>query len=274
MIHGRTVLIEGAPRLAAEVMGQGELLVFLHGIGGNRHQWERQMPAFASTFCACAFDARGYGDSEDYPGSLKFAALADDVLRVLEYFGYQRAHLVGHSMGGRIARSFALKYPDRVSSLVLANTSGGFDALTPEQVRAFVRDRKKPLLAGKTPADIAPDLVKRLIGKAPRPGVVEESVRLIEALHVESYLKTIDASVEEDRTASLEALTVPVLVIASEEDPLYAPDLCRKMAARISGAQFLIIPRAGHLSNLEQPEHFNASVLAFLQQRKQAAKRG
>jgi 3-oxoadipate enol-lactonase len=130
------------------------------------------------------------------------------------------------------------------------------------------------LLAGKTPADIAPDLVKRLIGKAPRPGVVEESVRLIEALHVESYLKTIDASVEEDRTASLEALTVPVLVIASEEDPLYAPDLCRKMAARISGAQFLIIPRAGHLSNLEQPEHFNASVLAFLQQRKQEAKRG
>jgi pimeloyl-ACP methyl ester carboxylesterase len=107
-------------------------------------------------------------------------------------------------------------------------------------------------------------MVKRLIGTSARPGVVEESVHLLAALHVSSYLKTITASVEEDRAAPLEALAMPVLVIASDQDPLYGPELGRDMAARIPRAEFVVIAPAGHLSNLEQPEQFNDKVLTFL----------
>src|SRR5689334_10286931 len=137
MAREPTAFIAGVPRLALDSTGRGELLVFVHGIGGNRHQWRQQLVAFAPEFLACAVDVRGYGDSDAYQGTLRFATLVDDLQRVIDFFGRRPAHLVGHSMGGRIARNFALAYPQRVASLVLANSSPGFDALTAEQAKAF-----------------------------------------------------------------------------------------------------------------------------------------
>lgn len=249
-----TVFVGPAPRIALSVAGAGQLVVFLHGIGGNRRHWDRQLAAFSSRFRAAAWDARGYGDSDDYEGPLDFSDFSDDLLRVLDFFAVERAHLVGLSMGGRIARNFALEHPERVAALVLANTSPGFDALSPEEVRRFVEERKAR----------SPEASRRLISPRARPGALEELVAGFEAVHPPSYLKTVEASVTQDRGAALEALCVPVLVVTSEDDPLYAPALARAMARRIPGAEVVEIAGAGHLSNLEQPERFNAAVLEFL----------
>jgi 3-oxoadipate enol-lactonase len=72
---------------------------------------------------------------EGEAGELRFEDFTSDLLRTLDYLGEARAHLVGLSMGGRIARNFALRHPERLSTLTLANTSPGFDALTAEEVR-------------------------------------------------------------------------------------------------------------------------------------------
>src|SRR4029077_19909568 len=109
-----TVFVGPAPRLAVSVAGRGSLVLFLHGIGGNRHSWEGQLEFFSSRFKAAAWDARGYGDSEDYAGPLDFQVFSQDVLRVLNQFGEKQIHLVGLSMGGRIARNFALAHPERL----------------------------------------------------------------------------------------------------------------------------------------------------------------
>src|SRR5262245_20761873 len=112
-----TVLVGPAPRIALTVHGNGPLVLFLHGIGGHRQHWREQIPIFATRFQAAAWVARGYGDSDDYTGPLKFNDVTADVLRVLDHLKQQKAHLVGLSMGGRIARNFALRYPDRVGRL-------------------------------------------------------------------------------------------------------------------------------------------------------------
>ena len=97
--------------------GSGPLVLFLHGIGGNRHHWRQQLPVFATRFKAVAWDARGYGDSDDYEGAAAISMTSPpDVLRVLDHFKAQKAHLVGLSMGGRIARNFALRHPERVAT--------------------------------------------------------------------------------------------------------------------------------------------------------------
>jgi 3-oxoadipate enol-lactonase len=249
-----TVFVGPAPRIALTVHGNGPLVLFLHGIGGNRHHWQEQLPVFATRFKAAAWDARGYGDSDDYPGALKFDDFNADVLRVLDHFKQQKAHLVGLSLGGRIARNFALRYPERVSRLVLANTTPGFDAMTPEEVRRFVDERKNR----------TPESIKALISAHARPGAYQDLLASFKALRQASYLKTLEASVTQDRAAPLERIRVPTLVITSDEDRVYPPSVARGMLKRIPGARLAVISGAGHLSNLEQPGQFNQVVLRFL----------
>ena len=170
-----TLFVEPAPRLAVSVEGSGPLVLFLHGIRGNRRNWNLQLPVFAQHFRAAAWDARGYGDSEDYDGPLQFDDFSSDLLRVLDFLGERKAHLVGLSMGGRIARNFALKHPQRVRTLTLANTSPGFDALTPEEVLKFVDEHGQPgpypINPNGSQGDVAGvcDASGRVLGLMPHP---------------------------------------------------------------------------------------------------------
>jgi len=251
-----TVFVGPAPRLAVSVAGEGSLVLFLHGIGGNRHSWDGQLELFSSRFKAAAWDARGYGESEDYAGPLDFKVFSRDVLRVLDFFRVDKAHLVGLSMGGRIARNFALAHPERLKSLTLANTSPGFGALPPEKRREFVEQRRT----------LDPEAqAKRLLGPGAPPAAYERLLAGLRAVHRESYLKTVEASAVQDIAASLEEIRVPTLVLIGSRDPLYPPQIGKDMARRIPGAKLVELD-CGHLSNLETPARFNAAVLEFLLQ--------
>ena len=236
------------------VAGRGPLIIFLHGIGGNRSHWDRQLEFFSRQYKAVAWDARGYGESDDYDGPLCFDDFIEDVLRVLDHFKERKAHVVGLSMGGRIARNFVLAHADRVRSLTLANTSPGFDALSSEEVEKFVEERRNR----------SPRSTEQLLGSRAHPDAAGALAASFEALRKPSYLKTLEASVAQDRAAPLERIAVPTLVIAGEEDRVYPPSLARRMAERIRGAQLVVLEGCGHLSNLEQPERFNEALLAFL----------
>ena len=252
-----TVVVPGAPRIALSVAGRGPLVLFLHGIGGNRWNWRSQLDFFSARFKAAAWDARGYGDSQDYDGPLCFEDFTHDLLRVVDHLRERKAHVVGVSMGGRIARNFALAHPERVHTLALANTSPGFDALSSEEVERFVEERRNR----------SPRRAEQLLGSRAHPEAAPALAASFEALRKDSYLKTLEASVAQDRAAPLERLAVPTLVIAGEEDRVYPPALARRMAQRIPGAELVVLEGCGHLSNLEQPERFNAALLDFISRR-------
>jgi pimeloyl-ACP methyl ester carboxylesterase len=250
-----TTLVPGSPRIAVASAGRGQLVLFLHGIGGNRNHWQHQLAFFSQNgFTAAAWDARGYGDSDDYEGALQFEDFTSDLARVLDHLGREKADLVGLSMGGRIARNFALAHPDRVRTLTLANTSPGFDALTPEEVLRFVEEREHR----------SAESAARLLGSRARPGAHAALLASFHALRNDSYRKTLEASVAQDRAAPLERLAVPTLVITGDEDRVYPPELAERMARRIPGAKLVVLEDCGHLSNLEQPERFNEALLEFL----------
>jgi len=250
-----TTLVPGSPRIAVASAGRGPLVLFLHGIGGNHNHWQHQLAFFSqSGFKAAAWDARGYGDSDDYEGALQFEDFTSDLLRTVDFLNEERVHLVGLSMGGRIARNFALVHPDRVRTLTLANTSPGFDALSPEEVLRFVEEREHR----------SAESAVRLLGSRARPGAHAALLASFHALRNDSYRKTLEASVAQDRAAPLEKLAVPTLVITGDEDRVYPPELAERMARRIPGAKLVVIADCGHLSNLEQPERFNEVLLDFL----------
>jgi 3-oxoadipate enol-lactonase len=249
-----TVFVDPAPRLAISVAGSGELVLFLHGIRGNRRNWKGQIEFFSARFRAAAWDARGYGDSEDYSGPLQFEYFTGDVLRVLEHFKARKAHLVGLSMGGRIARNVALRAPERVQSLTLISTNPGFDALSSDSVKRFITERRSQ----------TPQSLRRLLGSRPNHAAYQELLDSVSRIHEGAYQKTLEASVAQDRAAPVEQIQVPTLVMAGEEDTVYPPELAREMARRIPGAELVMFDRTGHLANLEQPDRFNKALLDFL----------
>lgn len=253
------------PAISIDHAGDGELLILMHGIGGNRSNWTDQIRAFSPHFHTVAWDARGYGDSDDYDGPLDFSDFARDLVRVLDHFGVEKAHIAGLSMGGRISQDFYALFPERVKTLTLVATFTGFKNFTPEERQRFVDLRKKPLVEeGKEPKDIAPIVARSLIGPHATEAQYQRLVASMAALHKESYIKTVEATTMFDRSDNLANISVPTLLIFGEHDPLTTAEMGQSMADKIPGCEFHIVPKAGHLVNLEQPEAFDALVLDFL----------
>lgn len=264
--------VEPAPRLALEVAGRGPLVLCLHGIGGNRSAWADQLGPLSAEFTVAAWDARGYGDSDDYDGDLEFADFSRDLLRVLAHFGAPSAHLVGQSMGGRIALDFYARHPDRVATLTLVDTSAGSARVaSAAEVEKFLKIRKQPLLEGRTLRDIAPSVAETLVGPGTSIAVRERVIQSLAALHRGSYLKTLDTVTRYTAFPAFESIAVPTLVVVGEHDRIATPDYARDMAARIPGARFVEIEGASHVSNMDRPEHFNRVLLEFLRAHAQRA---
>ncbi len=267
-IDNQTSFVPGKPRIAYDHRGDGELVLFLHGIGGNRTNWHAQLQAFAPAYHAVAWDARGYGLSDDYDGPLDFGDFATDIARLLDHLEADTAHIVGLSMGGRIALDFVARFPQRVKTLTLSGTRASFAQRSREEHEEFLRLRKKPLVEeGKEPEDIAPGVAKTLMGRRSTEAHFDQLVQSIAVLHKASYIKTIEASTFYDRSAALEPIKAPTLLVYGGDDRLNRPELGREIAAQITGAKFVEIPDAGHLCNIEAPTEFNEAILLFLEDR-------
>ncbi|CAH1689401.1 3-oxoadipate enol-lactonase [Hyphomicrobiales bacterium] len=258
-------IIPGSPALMVDQAGSGELLLFLHGIGGNRSNWAEQMAAFSQSHHTVALDTRGYGGSEDYEGDASFDIFADDVLRVLDFFGAAKAHICGLSLGGRIAQRFYARHPARVASLILADSRPDtVDTRSKEDRDAFFNSRAKPLLEGKKPSDIAERIARSLAAPQASKDALDRLIESISALRGQSYLKAIRANLDDDYAGDVGAIRVPTLIIVGEHDTLTPPDLSRQINRNIVGSELVVIAGAGHLSNIEKPDAFNAAMATFL----------
>lgn len=259
-----TVFVQGPPHIAVDHAGSGDLVVFLHGIGGNRRNWHQALSIVSDRYHAVAWDGRGWGDSDDYEGPLRFEDMAADLARVLDHFSAERAHIVGLSMGVRVALHFAYLFPHRLMSLTLCDGSITSRSADPETLREFVRLRQQPLLDGGEPADIAEPVARSLVSSQAVPGALEQLIDSMTRLHKDMYLKAIELLVMTPGVPGLDRISVPTMVVVGEDDTLTPVAAARQIAEAISGARLEIVPDAGHLVNIEQPEKFNRILRDFL----------
>jgi 3-oxoadipate enol-lactonase len=271
----RTRHIPGTPGLTVDEAGTGELVLFMHGIGGNRTNWTQQVQKFGEHFLAVAWDARGYNGSEDYDGELDFSDFSRDILRLLKFYGRKKLHLVGLSMGGRIAQDFYALFPQHVATLTIVASFTGFQNFTEADRQKFLSLRLKPLVEeGKEPRHIAPIVARTLSSPNATEEQYQRLVASMAALHKGSYVKTLKATTLYNRTAELDRIAVPTLLIFGEADTLTTADMGRQMQARIKGAKLVVVPKSGHLVNLEQPEAFEAALEPFLFEHRRRADAG
>ena len=256
----RTFRTAVAPRLAVDVAGDGEALVFLHGIGGNRANWAPQLAALSDRYRCIAFDFRGYGDSEDV-AAIDFFDFVQDVERVLDALSISRCHLVGLSMGGLVAQAFYARHRDRVLSLGIVGSRPG-SAPVFEDSKRFAEERAKPIEHGSEA--LADSLLPRLLG----PGVTPKAETAIRdslvKLRPDSYRKVLAARLSIPPFLDLSTVAVPTLVVAGTHDLVAPLAQMQAIAAVIPASVLEIMPEAGHLMNVEQPDSFNHAVRNFL----------
>jgi pimeloyl-ACP methyl ester carboxylesterase len=244
--------------------GRGErTLVFLHGIGADHRAFDDQLESFSVGARAIAWDMPGYGESPPIE-PLTFPALGDALCALLDARGVERAILIGHSMGGMVAQELVARDPDRVAALVLVATSAAFGGAGGEWQRQFLADRLKPLDEGKTPADIAPALVRGMIGEAADPRGLGRAIACMSAVSAKTYRAALHCLVTFDQRASLGRIRCPTLVLAGERDRVAAPAVVERMAQAIPGAKYRMLAGVGHLANLERPALFDAVLREFV----------
>ncbi|MFN8066011.1 MAG: alpha/beta fold hydrolase [Vicinamibacterales bacterium] len=178
--------------------------------------------------------------------------------------GSRRAVIGGLSLGGYVAFALFRRAPERFRALVLADTRAEADAA---EARAS-RTRLIALAGTDGIGAIADDFAPKLLGtttKETNPGLLERVRQIITTNQASAVQAALAAMMRrEDSTALLPAITVPTLVIVGDEDQLTPPALSASMRAALPRASLVVIPKAGHLPNLEQPEAFNAALLTFL----------
>jgi len=246
--------------------GTGEpALVLLHAFPLHAGMWAPQIEALSPTHRVVAPDFLGFGGSDAPESMYRYTMLgfADMVAGLLDHLGLERVVLGGLSMGGYVAFAFLRQYAERVSALILADTRAGadtsmvFDRRTDQQdqvARIGTTALIETLLAGLLCDDT----------RANRLELVEQ-VRRLMANTPAGFIGALEAmKYRPDATGELASITVPTLVIVGEEDSPAPPDVAQEMHERIRGSELAILPHAGHLTNLEAADEFNAAVAAFL----------
>jgi pimeloyl-ACP methyl ester carboxylesterase len=237
--------------------GSGVPVVFLHAATGNALVWEYQLPAFtAAGYRVVTYDRRGFGRSALEPAGAQPGTDADDLLALLNHLGLDRVHVVGTAAGGGVSFDFALSFPERVRSLVVANAGGNVqDADYLELGR-----RMRPPQFDALPPDV------RELGPSYRAANPAGTRRWLE-LHDLSWPGGSRPRAQDTRHritfALLETLKVPTLLLTGGADMYTPPSVLRLFTARIKGAESVVVPEVGHSTYWEQPEIFNRTVLDF-----------
>jgi pimeloyl-ACP methyl ester carboxylesterase len=245
--------------------GEGRPLVLLHAFPLSADQWLPQLHRVPKGWRFIAPDLRGFrgqGPAFEDPGlpSLSMDDYADDVLTLMAHLDVERAVVCGVSMGGYVAFAMWRRAAKRITGLVLSNTRAAADS---EEGRAG-RDRMIELARKEGPSGVAREMVPRLLGattRANQPDLEAAVRRLIVANSTDGIVAGLGAmKTRPDSTPLLEAITCPTLIISGEEDVIIPSAEAEALQRAISGSSIVVLPKVGHLSNLEAPEAWGRAL--------------
>ncbi|MFZ5555965.1 MAG: 3-oxoadipate enol-lactonase [Pseudomonadota bacterium] len=249
-------------RIHYEAGGEGPCVVLSHSLACHSAMWEPQAAYLKDRYDVLRVDTRGHGLSDAPGGPYTLEQLAQDVVAVLDDHGVGRVHFVGLSMGGMIGQLLALAHPDRVASLTLADTTSRF----PAGSEAVWEERIVTATGQGMGALVAPTLARWFTEdfRARRPDVVERVGAMIRSTPVAGYVGCCHAIPKVNTTGRLGEIRCPTLVIVGEDDPGTPVAMAKTIHDAIPGSELVVIPKASHLCNLEQPEAFNRVLGGFL----------
>jgi 3-oxoadipate enol-lactonase len=249
-------------RIEYDIQGEGPWVVMSHSLACTSAMWDDQVRTLSSRYKVLCFDTRGHGGTDAPAGAYTLAQLSDDLHALLGKLNVTSPHFVGLSMGGMIGMTYALAHPGVFKSLVLCDTSSRIPAeakpIWEERIKVATTQGMQPLLDSTlkrwfTEPYLAKggpvlDKVKKMILNTPAPG----------------YAGCCHAIPQINLTDKLGAIECPVQIIVGDKDAGTPVAMSEAIHRAIPGSELVIIPDASHLSNMEQPERFDAALTGFL----------
>lgn len=247
-----------------EVSGDGPPVILVHGLGMNRYMWQWQEPALGTRFRVVRYDLFGHGESDKPRGAYPMDRMVGQVMGLADHLGLERFGLVGFSLGGLIVQATALAHPRRVAALVTLNAA--HDRTPPERdavlkrVEQAARDGPQATVDAAlqrwfTPGFAAshPDVIDRV-----RSWILANDPAVYPTLY--RLLATADAPLAQ----AIAAIRCPTLVMTGADDAGNSPAMGERMGRLIRGARVVIVPGLRHMGLAENPDVFNAEIVAFL----------
>jgi 3-oxoadipate enol-lactonase len=248
-----------------ESSGQGDPLLFIHGLGSSVRDWENQISYFAERYRVVVLDLRGHGKSDKPPGPYSSRLFADDITELIRSLDIAPVHVVGLSLGGFIACQLAVDHIDLVRSLVVVNS-------VPDLPRDTFRDRLRITWTLSLRRLIVRFLgmrtLGRFLGKKLFPRMDQKELRqtFIERWAEndrQAYLSSLATVSGWDLEDRLGSITCPMCLISGEHD-FFPLALKEAYAKKMLDARLVVIPNSGHATPMDEPERFNAAVMKFL----------
>ena len=241
--------------------GDRPVIVFSHSLGLDSSTWRPQVEALAGDFRIVLVDTRGHGNSTMSSDSFTLDHLAGDVLAAATGAGADRFHFCGISMGGQIALWAAINRPERLLSIVVANTAAriGAEQSWGERAAAIRSGGMTSISEAAKGRFFSPDFRSR------RPEWFEGTIATLESCNPDAYIACCEMLGHLDLTTDVAAVSLPTLIIAGDLDPTASVAQARWLQEQIEGSELEVLEGAAHLSSLDRAEDFTAALRRFLE---------
>jgi len=247
--------------ISYKVEEQREPLIMIMGFTATRSGWSSQVPYFRKYYRVITFDNRGVGKSDKPPGPYSTKMMADDTVKLMDYLGIEKAHIMGASMGGMIAQELAINYPERVMKLVLACTYARQDLTSGD-------NSKRAELVQLTPDKMANAMIhlafNNLLYKITFGIFARIQSIFFRTSDRQGIIGQEDACLKHNTLDRLPLITAPTLVITGTEDKIINPVSSEILASKIPNAKLIKLEGGSHSFTLEMSNIFNHEVLNFL----------
>lgn len=252
-----------------EVMGSGESVIWVSGLGDDYLSWLPFAKDLSKRFRCIVFDNRGVGQSDKPDTWYSIKMMADDTAALLEELDLDRVHVVGHSMGGAIAQELAIGHPKRLKTITLLATWPKTDALMQDIVEGW-----KLIIKSKELESNRAQFMRHILRWCltyryyEKEGAMEETLKLIaENPHPQptfAFLRQVDACIQHNTLSRIHQIKIPAHIIVGDEDILTPPRYSKILAKRIKNSKLTIIKECGHGYALEKPKELEQAIFQFL----------
>ncbi|TFG15374.1 MAG: alpha/beta fold hydrolase [Promethearchaeota archaeon] len=244
-----------------EIKGEGQPLLFIHGLGSSLRDWEDQIPIFSKKYKTIAIDLRGHGGTDKPKGPYSISLFAKDIAELLKTLKFEPVHVVGISLGGAIGFHLAIDYPELTKSLVVVNMSASLPIETFKEKQMFLmRILIVKLLGMKKMGEV---LAKRLFIKPEQQNSRDKMASRWAENDKKAYLSALKTLKNWSVLDRLPQIKCPTLIVSADED--YTPlDTKKEYTKLIPNAKLVVIEDARHAVTVEKPEEFNSILMDFL----------
>ncbi|KEY56905.1 alpha/beta fold hydrolase [Serratia sp. DD3] len=250
--------------LSFRTSGEGETIVFLHGILGSSKAWAFQFAAFSPSHRVIAWDAPGYASSALVPADI--SAYEQMLHELIQTSTTGKVILVGHSMGGTIASRYAARHPDKVKTLVLSCTHPGYGA--PESAPSSEKlEKRLKELAEIGREAYGKNRARDLLPFANVPtAVLDYAAEIAAETNLEGLRRATRMLQLADNRALLPQLKMPTLILTGEEDRVVQPQLKAELLALVPYSRHVEMPGLGHAPYFQAPDYYNRLLREFIAQ--------